>query len=64
MQFGGNIAISLDGEPYAIPLKYIWKSMIPEGLPNAALMIGYTNNSWTLGDISDIVSRIEVNRKW
>lgn len=47
--FAGGSALSIDGTPYHIGDKYIWKSMLAQDAPNAAFVVGYTNASWTLG---------------
>lgn len=49
LKVAGGIRITLDGEPYDISTKYMWKGMMLDDLPNAALVLGYTNASWTLG---------------
>jgi cation diffusion facilitator CzcD-associated flavoprotein CzcO len=49
LKVAGGIRIMLDGEPYDISTKYMWKGMMLDDLPNAALVLGYTNASWTLG---------------
>jgi cation diffusion facilitator CzcD-associated flavoprotein CzcO len=49
LQFAGGIALSVDGKPFAIGEKFIWKGMMIEDLPNASFSIGYVDASWTLG---------------
>ncbi|KIW02203.1 uncharacterized protein PV09_06359 [Verruconis gallopava] len=50
IQFGGNIDITVDGNPYKINNdKFIWKNMMFQDLPNAAYGIGYVDAAWTLG---------------
>jgi monooxygenase len=46
--FIGGIDVTVDGEAIDIPEKLVYKGMMLEGVPNAALAIGYTNASWTL----------------
>ena len=46
--FLGGIDLRVDGEPVDIPNKLTYKGMMLEGVPNAALAVGYTNASWTL----------------
>lgn len=48
MLFFGGVALSLDGVPFNAPSKMTYKGMMLEGLPNAAVAVGYTNASWTL----------------
>jgi cation diffusion facilitator CzcD-associated flavoprotein CzcO len=49
LKVAGGIDIAIDGTPYDISTKYMWKGMMLDDLPNAALVLGYTNASWTLG---------------
>ena len=44
----GGIELSVDGEPVDISQRMTYKGMMLNGVPNAALAIGYTNASWTL----------------
>ena len=44
---GGN-EIVVDGEPIRPHEKVTYKGVLIEGVPNAALIFGYTNASWTL----------------
>lgn len=48
----GGIDFTVDGERVKVPEIYAWRSFMLEGVPNVALVIGYTEMSWTLG--SDI----------
>lgn len=45
----GGVKVSVDGQIVDITSKFVWKGSMIENLPNSALMIGYTNASWTLG---------------
>ncbi|OGM44741.1 flavin-binding monooxygenase [Aspergillus bombycis] len=56
LQIGAGIDIAIDGQPYKIPEKFLWHGILLEDLPNAALVIGYANISWTLG--ADVTGRI------
>jgi cation diffusion facilitator CzcD-associated flavoprotein CzcO len=49
LKLAGGINVSVDGEPYQISSKFMWKGEMLQDLPNAAFVIGYTNASWTLG---------------
>jgi cation diffusion facilitator CzcD-associated flavoprotein CzcO len=49
LKVGGGIQLSVDGTPYDMSTKFMWKGMMLQDLPNASLVIGYTNASWTLG---------------
>jgi cation diffusion facilitator CzcD-associated flavoprotein CzcO len=49
LKVAGGIPIMIDQQPYDISTKYMWKGMMLHDLPNAALVLGYTNASWTLG---------------
>ena len=46
--FMGGIELVVDGEPVDVAERLTYKGMMLEGVPNAALAIGYTNASWTL----------------
>lgn len=46
--FLGGIDVSLDGQPVQLSERMTYKGMMLEGIPNAAMAIGYTNASWTL----------------
>lgn len=46
--FNGGIAVTLDGEPVSVTSHLTYKAVLVEGIPNAALIFGYTNASWTL----------------
>lgn len=49
IKFAGGIVPSIDGKPLDISTKYLWKGVMLQDLPNACVVIGYTNASWTLG---------------
>jgi cation diffusion facilitator CzcD-associated flavoprotein CzcO len=44
----GGMAVSVDGEEVSLPERLAYKGMMLEGVPNAAISLGYTNASWTL----------------
>jgi cation diffusion facilitator CzcD-associated flavoprotein CzcO len=44
----GGLDVTVDGEPLDLPQRMTYKGMMLGGVPNAALVIGYTNASWTL----------------
>ncbi|MDX6583256.1 MAG: monooxygenase [Solirubrobacterales bacterium] len=44
----GGIELTVDGEEVSFPERLAYKGMMLEGVPNAAISIGYTNASWTL----------------
>ena len=46
--FIGGIELTVDGEKVDVPSLLTYKGMMLEGVPNAALAVGYTNASWTL----------------
>lgn len=55
LQIGGGIRITVDQKPYNLSEKSLWRGIMLDNLPNAALVIGYTNASWTLGaDVTGI----------
>ncbi|KAL2827659.1 putative flavoprotein [Aspergillus pseudoustus] len=49
LQFLGGIPITIKGQKLDAATKYIWNGLMLEGLPNAMLVLGFTNASWTLG---------------
>lgn len=48
VQMLGNSTIDLDGKPLEISKHITHNSIMVEGVPNAAIIFGYTNASWTL----------------
>jgi cation diffusion facilitator CzcD-associated flavoprotein CzcO len=49
IQLAGGARISIDGKTVNVSEKYVWKGVMLQDIPNACLVIGYTNASWTLG---------------
>ncbi len=48
VQMLGGATIEVDGAPVKIPEKLVYKAVMVEGVPNAAMIFGYTNATWTL----------------
>lgn len=48
LQMLGGIVPSVDAQPVTLKDKVVYKNVMIEGLPNAAMIFGYTNSSWTL----------------
>lgn len=48
IQLAGGAAIEVDGRSVALNDRLLYKGALVEGVPNAMLVIGYTNASWTL----------------
>jgi len=48
MQMMGGVHASVDGEPVVPRDRVVYKGVMLDGVPNAILVIGYTNASWTL----------------
>ncbi|WP_375475869.1 flavin-containing monooxygenase [uncultured Jatrophihabitans sp.] len=48
VQIFGGMSVEIDGEPFVANHKLTYKGVLVEDLPNAALIFGYTNASWTL----------------
>jgi cation diffusion facilitator CzcD-associated flavoprotein CzcO len=46
--FLGGIDLRVDGRPVEAADRLTYKGMMLEGVPNAAMAVGYTNASWTL----------------
>src|SRR4051794_1710307 len=51
----GGMTLSVDGEPVELSETVSYKGMMISGVPNFAMVIGYTNASWTLK--ADLVNR-------
>lgn len=49
MQMAGGVKITADGKPIDVAEKYLWRGVMVQDMPNAAVTVGYTNASWTLG---------------
>lgn len=45
----GGVDCTVDGQRFEISEKFAWRNFMLEGVPNMAMVIGYTNMSWTLG---------------
>lgn len=60
VQFGGGAKVTVDNEPVNLPDKHLWKGVMLQDVPNAAMVVGYTNASWTLGAdaTSQMIARI------
>jgi len=48
MQVGGGAEISIDGKPFSIADKFMWRGAMVQDVPNFWYVIGYANASWTL----------------
>lgn len=48
LQLLGNATLSVDDEAYDISKAIAYRSLMFSNLPNAAMIFGYTNSSWTL----------------
>ncbi|SNC62015.1 Predicted flavoprotein CzcO associated with the cation diffusion facilitator CzcD [Marinobacter sp. es.048] len=48
IQMLGGIRPTVDGEEVVMKDKVIYKNVMVEGVPNAGMIFGYTNSSWTL----------------
>ncbi len=46
--FMGGIELSVDGEVVDVTKRLTYRNMALEGVPNLALVVGYSNASWTL----------------
>lgn len=44
----GGISVSMDGKPVDFSHHVMYKGVMMSNVPNAAVSIGYTNNTWTL----------------
>ena len=48
LQMLGGADLYIDGQPVDIGTRMTYKAVLLEGIPNLAVMFGYTNASWTL----------------
>jgi cation diffusion facilitator CzcD-associated flavoprotein CzcO len=48
IQMAGGMAITVDDTPAPMKSRLTYKGVLVEGVPNAAVVFGYTNASWTL----------------
>ena len=55
LEVAGGMALSIDGEGFAPSERFFYKGAMFGGVPNLAVCLGYTNNSWTLR--ADLTSR-------
>jgi len=44
----GGVEVEVDGAKVPVPERLTYKAVLVEGVPNAAIIFGYTNASWTL----------------
>jgi monooxygenase len=51
----GGIELTVDGTPTEVGVKFTYKGVMVDGIPNFASVLGYTNASWTLK--SDLLCR-------
>ena len=47
VEFLGRSAINVDGKSLDMGELYSWRGCMLEGMPNAALVLGYFQNTWT-----------------
>jgi cyclohexanone monooxygenase len=48
IQMLGGAALTVDGKPFKLSEHLTYQGVLIEGAPNAAMIFGYTNASWTL----------------
>lgn len=48
MLAGGGIDLTVDGAKVEFGTRYVYRGLMMNGVPNAAMCVGYTNASWTL----------------
>jgi monooxygenase len=48
LQMAGGAAFEMDGEPIEVANRFMYRGHMLSGVPNAAMVLGYTNASWTL----------------
>ncbi|ATY59097.1 flavin-binding monooxygenase, putative [Cordyceps militaris CM01] len=49
LRFAGGMQISIDGAPFDVTQKFIYRASMLQDLPNLVYVVGYENASWTLG---------------
>ncbi|CAG8960540.1 hypothetical protein HYFRA_00008260 [Hymenoscyphus fraxineus] len=49
MMMLGGAEIIVDGKTVSFPETFLWRSTLIQNVPNAAVFVGYSNASWTLG---------------
>lgn len=60
LQMLGGAKLSIDGKwQIEVGEQYMWRGTMLQDVPNLMMVIGYWNNSWTLG--SDLATRIFLN---
>lgn len=45
----GGVDLTVDHRPVPVGARFAWRSCMLEGVPNLAMVLGYTDMSWTLG---------------
>jgi cation diffusion facilitator CzcD-associated flavoprotein CzcO len=48
VQMLGGMSVEVDGEPVVTRDRVVYKGAMLDGVPNAVMVLGYTNASWTL----------------
>jgi cation diffusion facilitator CzcD-associated flavoprotein CzcO len=48
VQLMGGVEVEIDGKKSPVTDRVTYKAVLVEGIPNAAIIFGYTNASWTL----------------
>lgn len=48
LQLLGGMDVTVDGGAVDVPNRLMYKNVMLEGVPNAAMIFGYVNSSWTL----------------
>jgi cation diffusion facilitator CzcD-associated flavoprotein CzcO len=56
LRIAGGVRVSIDGEEANLADKFMWQGVMLQDIPNAAVVMGYTNASWTLG--ADTTARL------
>lgn len=56
MMMIGGAKIAVDGKTISLGETFLWRSTLMQNVPNASVIVGYTNASWTLG--SDTASQL------
>ncbi|MFB6840138.1 flavin-containing monooxygenase [Streptomyces sp. NPDC056361] len=65
MRLAGGMELAVDGRPVVLRDRLLYKGVMLDGVPNLAMVIGYTNASWTLkadlaaGYVSRLVAHLD-----
>ncbi|KLU82135.1 monooxygenase [Magnaporthiopsis poae ATCC 64411] len=59
---GGRVPI-IDGVPHPVNERYVWRSCMLDGIPNACAIMGYTAGTWTPGADVHVKTALKVMKQ-